>query len=85
MDILDAMLQGGEDEGHEISEKLLLSINLLPEDMLDSLADRTFSIPARIGLLKSLVGAYDASERKCFIEKSIAALFREILCACWEI
>lgn len=85
VDILDAMRHGRHDEGHHIAENLLLSINLLREDKLDLLADRTFPITARIGLLKGLIDAYDTSEHKEFIGESIAGLFREILCACWEV
>ncbi len=83
--ILDAMLHGGHDEEHESAEKLLLSIDLLQKDILDELAVKSFPIPACIGLLKGLIEAYDSSEHRSFIEKSIAGLFRNILCACWKI
>jgi len=84
-DILEAMLRGRHDEHQETAEKLLLSMNLLNEDKLEILADRTFPIPANIDLLKGLIEAYDSVVYHSFIEKSIAGLFREILCACWEI
>ena len=85
VDILETLLETRGDEGREPAEKLLFSIELLGEDRLDELANsflRSLSIPVKISMLRHLINAYDDSNHRQFIERTMAALFMEILCSC---
>ena len=85
LDIMDALSRTNGDEGRELVEKLLLSIDLIGADRLDSLIDRAHPIPVRISMLQCFISAYDGSEHQPFVEKAIAALFKEILYSCMEV
>ena len=86
LELLDAMIRGKEDEeNQEIVEKLLLSVNLLRDAHLGELVAGTLPFSDQIRLLKGLVSEFDGSNHQRFIEKTIAALLKEILCACWEV
>ncbi len=82
MDIMKNLMEDNGDKERGIVEKLLLSLDLLRPDKVDAMAAGAFSSPFRIGLLRHFINAYDTCEHQSFIEKSIAALFREILFAC---
>ena len=85
VDILETLLETKGDEGRESVETLLFSMELLGEDRLDELANSFFSsfdIPVKTSMLRHLINAYDASEHRQFIERTMAALFMEILCSC---
>lgn len=84
-DIMNVVDRTGGYEGRELVGKLLLSIDLIGADRLDSLIGLTLPIPVQIGMLRCFISAYDTSEHKHFVEKAIAALFRGMLCACMEI
>lgn len=84
-DIMSVVDRTGDYEGRELVGKLLLSIDLIGADRLDSLIGLTLPIPVQIGMLRCFISAYDTSEHKHFVEKAIAALFRGMLCACMEI
>ena len=84
-DIMNVLDRTGGYEGRELVGKLLLSIDLIGADRLDSLIGLTLPIPVQIGMLRCFISAYDTSEHKHFVEKAIAALFRGMLCACMEI
>lgn len=84
-DIINVVDRTGGYEGRELVGKLLLSIDLIGADRLDSLIGLTLPIPVQIGMLRCFISAYDTSEHKHFVEKAIAALFRGMLCACMEI
>ena len=85
LDIMSVVDRTGDYEGRELVGKLLLSIDLIGADRLDSLLDLTLPIPVQIGMLRCFISAYDTSEHKHFVEKAIAALFRGMLYACMEI
>lgn len=85
LDIMNVVARTGGYEGRELVGKLLLSIDLIGADRLDSLIGLTLPIPVQIGMLRCFISAYDTSEHKHFVEKAIAALFRGMLCACMEI
>ena len=85
LDIMDKLERTGGDEGRKLVEKLLLSIDLIGADKLDSLIDFTLSMPAQISMLRFFINAYDTEEHQPFVEKAIAALFKGMLCACMEI
>ena len=85
VDILETLLETRGDEGREPVEKLLLSIELLGEDRLDELVNSSFGIPVKTSMLRHFIKAYDASEYKQFIVRTMAALFMDILCSCMEV
>ena len=83
--ILDTLLRTGGDEGRDIMEKLLLSLELLGEERAKDVFPGAFGIQVKISLLGLFIDAHDSCERPSFIENGIAALFKEILCACMEV
>ena len=85
VDILDTLLESKGDEGRDAAEKLLLSMDLLGEDILDELVNSSFPIPVNISMIQHFINAYDASEHKQFIEKIIAQLFMDLLYSCMEV
>ena len=85
VDILETLLETKGDEGREPVEKLLLSMELLREDRLDEFVNSSFTTPVKTSMLRHFINAYDASEHKEFIEKTMNTLFMEILCSCMEV
>lgn len=82
-EILDTIRHVKNDEEQNLAQKLIFSVNLLSDDNLDILANRTFSFSTQIILLKGLLKAYDASSQRPFVTKTIASLLRSILDTCW--
>ena len=85
VDILETLLETKGDEGREPVEKLLLSMELLREDRLGGFVSGSLSTPVKTSMLRHFINAYDASEHRGFIEKTMDALFMEILCSCMEV
>ena len=85
LDIIGSLAKTNGDEGRSLVEKLLLSIDLIGADRLDSFISRAFSLPVQISMLQALFSAYDTSEHQLFVEKAIAMLFKEIVCTCMEV
>ena len=85
INILNDLLQNKDDEGREIMDKLLLSLDLIGMDKSVGLVNSPLPISVQVSLLKHFISAYDSSEQKPLIEKCIAALFNEMLCRCMEV
>ena len=85
LDIMDALARTNGDEGRSHVEKLLLSIDLIGVDKADALIDRSIPLPDQISMLLEFICSYDGSEHQPFMEKAIAKLLKEILCACMEV
>ena len=83
--ILGTLLQTKGEEGGEAVNTLLLSVRLIGEDKLEDIAVSGSSLPVQISMLQHFISEYDASKHKAFIEKTLAALFKEILCKCMEV
>ena len=83
--ILDTLRQTKGVEGRDTAEKLLLSVGLIETEKLDEMVRGGFPFPAQISMLQHFISEYDASEHKAFIEKALAVMFKEILCACMEV
>ena len=84
LDIMGTLLQIKGEEGRETAEQLLLSAGLIEENKLEDVAVRGTSLPAQISMLRYF-SEYNPSEHQPFIEKTVAALFKEILCKCMEV
>ncbi len=82
LEILNTRLVTRGDEGRDIVEKLLLSIDLLGADKLEEVSGDAFPHPVKISMVRFFIKAYKTNEHMEFIERTIAALFREILCKC---
>ena len=85
LNIMGTLVRTNGDEGRCLIEKLLLSIDLIGIDRLDSFISCAFSLPVQISMLQALFSAYDTSEHQLFVEKTIARLFKEMLYTCMEV
>ena len=85
LDFMDTLTRSNDDVGQEFTEKMLLSIDLLGADNVDTLIDHAFPLSVQIRILRCFINAYDASGHREFMENAIAALIREILYACMEV
>ncbi|MBR4220690.1 MAG: hypothetical protein IKR81_06010 [Victivallales bacterium] len=84
LDVWDALLQSNGDEGQDFAEKLLLSVGLIDDNILDEVAARDFSLHTQVSMLRYFISNYDASKQQPFIEKTVATLFRNILCRLYQ-
>lgn len=84
LDVWDALLQSNGDEGQDHAEKLLLSVGLIDDNILDEVAARDFSLHTQVSMLWYFISNYDASKQQPFIEKTVATLFRNILCRLYQ-
>ncbi len=84
LEILDALLLSKDDEGLDFAEKLLLSVGLIDDNILDEVAARDFSLHTQVSMLWYFISNYDASKQQPFIEKTVATLFRNILCRLYQ-
>ncbi len=85
LDILDTLLLPNDDEGLDFAEKLLLSVGLIDDDILDEVADRDFPLHTQLSMLWYYITNYDSSKQQPFIEKTVATLFKNILCGCMNV
>ena len=60
-------------------------MDLLGADKLDDVSGGEFPYPVKISMVRFFIKAYETNEQVDFIERTIAALFREILCSCMEV